>query len=97
MAKFDINKEYSLKLGEADSVNSIYLGVKRYKGDAYRHVFLVYGLSNRSFMAPRFYLGKLNKVTFKEGIIQIKEPLFKKVNPLEEKSLSHLIDKLKNQ
>ncbi len=97
MVKLNINQEYSLKIGEAEPTDSFYLGIKRHRGGINKHVFLIYGLSNRSYMSPRFYLGSPKRTTFKEGIVNIKRPIFRKINSLEERLLVTLIDKLKEQ
>lgn len=95
MGIFEINKKYLLKLGEADPVNSIYLGIKRYKKNSLKHVFLVYNLCNRTYLYHRFYLGKTIDTQLKKGMVHIKNPVYKKINGIEMKVLSPLIEKLK--
>lgn len=101
MIKLETNKEYLLRLGEANPIKSFYLGLKRYKGDVYKHVFLICYPHNRSSTAsslyPRFYLGGINKTDLKEGIVHIKEPIFKNLKDDEKSILSRLISKLENQ
>lgn len=95
MGIFEIHKEYLLKLGEADPINSIYLGIKRYKKNSSKHIFVVYDLCNRTYLDYRFYLGKTTDTQLKEGIIHIKNPVYKKINSIEKDVLSSLIGKLK--
>jgi len=96
MVNLEKNKEYSLKLGQADTISSIYLGKKRHR-NGYKHVFLVNSIAYRSHMAFRFYLGNTNKTTFEKGIVKIKEPTSKWIRPLERELIRPLLDRLKNQ
>lgn len=43
MVKFERDKEYLLKLGEAEPERSIYLGIKTYARVPNKHAFLSYG------------------------------------------------------
>lgn len=103
MVKLEINKEYLLKLGEAEPINSVYLGIKRYKGGIYKHIFVVCNFAYRStFTEYRFALGELDKTfligdLFNQGTVKIKEPIFKSMNKNQEHFLSPLITKLENQ
>jgi len=97
MVNLEVNENYLLKLGESEPINSIYLGIKKYKGNRLKHVFLVDTLAYRSFNEHRFYIGNLDDVTFKEGKVYMKNPVFKKINSLEKKFLTPLINKLNNQ
>ncbi len=97
MIKLEINKKYRLKLGEADIISGIYLGIKHFNRKNKRHVFLVYPKEYNVFREPRFYLGDLDKTKVKKRIIKIKEPKLRFLNPLEEKVLEPLIEDLKNQ
>ncbi len=97
MSIFEINKEYLLKLGEADPIISIYLGIKGYKRNSSKHIFVVYGLCNGTQLDPRFYLGKTTDTLLKEGMVHIKNPVYKKINGIERKVLNSLIEKLKTR
>ena len=94
MVKNERNKEYLLKLGQAEPVRAIYLGIKTYKRVSNRHAFLSYGFRKNKI---RVYLGNVNKSTFKEGIVHLKYTKTKSLNSLEERLIEHLINKLKNQ
>lgn len=91
-----INKEYKLRLGEADPIRSIYMGRKRYR-NGYKHVFLVNEVIYETYTDFRFYLGNLDKTTFEEGIAKIKSPIYKGVRPLEKELIKPLLSKLENQ
>ena len=97
MVKFEIYKEYPLKLGQAYAIPSIYLGIKRSQRKKAKHVFLVYTWVCRSFKDFRFYLGDLNKTTFEEEIVRIKDPQPKWINKLESELIKDHLNKLKNQ
>ena len=94
MVKFERDKEYFLKLGQAEPVKAIYLGIKAYKRVSNKHTFLIYDYKKNQ---TRVYLGNVNKSTFKEGIVHLKHPSTKSLNRLEEKLIEHLINRLKNQ
>jgi len=94
MVKFERDKEYLLKLGEAEPERAIYLGIKTYARLTNKHAFLSY--EHRKSMM-RVYLGNVNKSTFKNGIVHLKYPGTKSLNRLEERLIEHLIDRLRNQ
>jgi hypothetical protein len=56
MVNLEINKKYSLKLGHAEPIDSIYLGRKRSRRRC-MHVFLAYTLAYRTYIDYRFYNG----------------------------------------
>jgi len=94
MVKFERDKEYLLKLGEAEPVRAIYLGIKTYKRVSNKHAFLIYDCRKNWI---RVYLGNVNKSTFKEGVVHLKYPKTKSLNRLEKRLIEHLINKLRNQ
>ena len=96
MTNFETNKMYNLQLDRADPQKAVYLGIKKFRIYP-KHVFLVYNLINRSYLGPRFYLGKLNETTFEKGIVKIEAPESRFPNALESKLLHNFIEDLKNQ
>lgn len=97
MESLKVNEMYKLKLGQADPVQAIYLGIKQFNRKNKKHVFLVYTNAYRVTKKLRFYLGDLNKTSFEEGYVKIKEPKLRRVKNLEERFIEPLINKLKNQ
>jgi hypothetical protein len=96
MEDLEINKKYSLKLGCAEPIDSIYMGNKRSRGKRI-NVFLAYTETNRSYMSFRFYLGSSKNTSFEKGIVKVNNPTCKWINPLEEELIKPFLDKLKNQ
>lgn len=94
MANFKVNKEYFLKLGEADPERAIYLGIKRFRKINIKHVFLSYNSERARFGV---YLGRPKDIQVSEELVHMKFPEKRKLKLLEIRLLEPLFKKLEKQ